>query len=308
MQEKILNYYEQIPEENTFVDVLADITHKCNMTCKNCYIPNRDIPDMDLEKFKDFMQRLAGKAFIRIIGAEPTMNPNCADYIRAVYEAKNGHSCSIVTNGLRLSHKTYLDSLMQAGLRHVGISMNGVDNDDWYEAIDEMRCATKKVQALRNCVERKMQINVSTIIIPEINREAPAALKEMIEREKIRNIMLRIKNVGQIGRYQKESDDNAKLDDLVKLCAEQFEISEDYIWSHHGQPYYNKFVEKNSILFPLREGSKLFNRGRWVKITNWDSDNESGIPDPNSKRRGRITEDFTIAPMYEHVKMNEGGY
>ena len=48
------------------------------------------------------------------------------------------------------------------------------------------------------------------------------------------------------------------------------------IFGAFGAPYYNKFSEKNSILFP-REGNKLLNRGRWVKITNWDTDNEGGI-------------------------------
>ena len=120
--------------------------------------------------------------------------------------------------------------------------------------------------------------------------------------------MMRIKNVGQLGRYQKDKDGNIKLNGLVKLCADQFNVSEDYIWSFHGVPYYNKFNEKNSILFPLREGNKLLNRGKWVKITNWDTDNEGGIPDPGSKRRGRITEDFKIAPFYEHAKENEGVY
>ena len=59
----------------------------------------------------------------------------------------------------------------------------------------------------------------------------PARLKELIEKEKIRNVMMRIKNVGQLGRYQKDKDGNIKLDGLVKLCAEQFNVSEDYIWS-----------------------------------------------------------------------------
>lgn len=306
--QKLFNYNEIEPEENTFVDICADITHQCNMTCKNCYIPNRDIPDMDLDKFKDFMNRLGGKAFIRIIGAEPTMSKNCAEFIKAVYEPKNGHSCTLVTNGLRLSHKKYLDSLIQAGLRSVTLSLNGVDNDDWYEQIDEMRCASKKMKALRNIVERKMNLNTGTIIIPEINYEAPARLLEVIEKENVKNVMMRIKNVGQLGRYQKDADENIKMDGLVKLCSEQFGVSEDYIWSHHGVPYYNKFNEKNSILFPLREGNKLFNRGRWVKITNWDTDNEGGIPDPGSERRGRVTQDFRIAPFYEHAKENEGGY
>ena len=41
-------YYELDPEDNHFTDVTADVTHQCNMTCQNCYIPNRDIPDMDI--------------------------------------------------------------------------------------------------------------------------------------------------------------------------------------------------------------------------------------------------------------------
>ena len=312
MAQELFQYKITEPEDNTFADIFADITHQCNMTCKNCYIPGRDIPDMDLDKFKDLMSKLGGRAFIRIIGAEPTVAPQCAEFIRAVYEhgRTNGrkHSCTLVTNGLRLSHKKYLDKLFEAGLRSVTLSLNGVDNDDWYEQIDEMRCATKKLKALRNVVDRKMNLNTGTIIVPEINYEAPARLNELIEREKIRNIMMRIKNVGQIGRYQKDADGNIKLDGLVKLCADQFNVSEDYIWSFHGVPYYNKFIEKNSILFPLREGNKLLNRGRWVKITNWDTDNENGIPDPGSIRRGRITQNFKLAPFYEHVKENEGGY
>jgi len=312
MIHKLFNYEITEPEDNTFVDICADITHKCNMTCKNCYIPSREPPDMDLDRFKDFMDRLGGRAFVRIIGAEPTMSPNCANFIRAVYEhgRTDGrkHSCTLVTNGLRLSHAKYLNTLIEAGLRSVTLSLNGVDNDDWYEQIDEMRCAKKKLKALRNIVDRKMNLNTGTIIIPEINYEAPARLKELIEKENINNVMMRIKNVGQLGRYQKDKDGNIKMEGLVKLCADQFNVSEDYIWSFHGVPYYNKFSEKNTILFPLKEGNKLLNRGRWVKITNWDTDNEGGIPDPGSKRRGRITQDFKLAPFYEHTKENEGGY
>jgi len=318
MAEEIFTYKELFqykvtePEDNKFVDIFADITHKCNMTCKNCYIPSREPPDMDLDKFKDFMSRLGGRAFIRIIGAEPTVSPNCAEFIRAVYEygRTNGrkHSCTMVTNGLRLSHAKYLDTLFKAGLRHVTLSLNGVDNDDWYEQIDEMRCAKKKMKALRNIADRKMNLNTGTIIIEGINEEAPGRLLSVIEKENINNIMMRIKNVGQIGRYQKDADENLKMDKLVKLCADQFNLSEDYIWSHHGVPYYNTFWEPNTILFPLREGNKMYNRGRWVKITNWDTENDNGIPDPGSKRRGRITQDFKLAPFYEHVKANEGGY
>lgn len=304
--EKIVNYYEQSPEENTFMDIMADITHKCNMTCKNCYIPNRDVPDMDLEKFRDFLSRLDGRCMIRIVGAEPTMNPRCDDYIKAVFEFE--HRCILLTNGLRLAHKSYVDKIHDSGLRHVYLSLNGVDNDDLYEAIDELRCAEKKISALRNLKKRKFILDTGTIIVPGVNEDAPGALLELFDKENINNVLMRIKNVGQLGRYQTEVDDNVKLNQLVKLCAEQMNVSEDYINSFRDAKLYGMYQESNSILFPLREGNKVLNRGRWVKITNWDTDNESGIPDPNSQRRGRITENFTVAPLYEHIKMNEGGY
>ena len=50
------------------------------------------------------------------------------------------------------------------------------------------------MKALRNIVDRKIT-NTRAIIIPEINYEAPARLLEVIEREKINNVMMRIKNV-----------------------------------------------------------------------------------------------------------------
>ena len=45
-----IKYYEQKPEENTFNLIVVDLTHRCNMNCENCYIPNRDLPDMDVNK------------------------------------------------------------------------------------------------------------------------------------------------------------------------------------------------------------------------------------------------------------------
>ena len=52
-----MSYYEIEPEESQFGSVVADITHKCNMECANCYIPNRDIPDMDIDKFYNVVSR-----------------------------------------------------------------------------------------------------------------------------------------------------------------------------------------------------------------------------------------------------------
>jgi hypothetical protein len=45
----------------------------------------------------------------------------------------------------------------------------------------------------------------------------------------------------------------------------------------------------------------------WIKVTDW-SPEDSDIPDPGSIRRGRITQEFKVAPFFEHVKLNEFQY
>ena len=63
-----MKYTKYQPEENPFMFLVADITHKCNMTCKNCYIPNRDIPDMDFNKFVEFsVRQIKSKGIVKYL-------------------------------------------------------------------------------------------------------------------------------------------------------------------------------------------------------------------------------------------------
>ena len=75
------NYYEIEPENNIFQDVVIDVTHRCNMSCKNCYIPNREIPDMDKDKMLEAIKKFPKRTMIRIIGAEPTMRRDLPELI-----------------------------------------------------------------------------------------------------------------------------------------------------------------------------------------------------------------------------------
>ena len=72
------------PEHNTFDAIIADLTHQCNMECSNCYLPNRDIPDMDKERLYDLVGRLPRRTFIRLIGAEPTLREDLHDIVRKI--------------------------------------------------------------------------------------------------------------------------------------------------------------------------------------------------------------------------------
>ena len=290
-----LNYYELEPEENTFIEVVADVTHRCNMMCKNCYIPNRDVPDMDIDKLIDCVSRFPKRTMVRIIGAEPTMRKDLPEIVARIKKA--GHKVCLLTNGLRLSRERYCRELKEAGLRHVYISMNGVDDDDWYEKIDELRCAGKKVQALENARDMNWVIDIGCILVKGVNDDAPKRMAELLERLNIDNAILRFKNVGQIGRHM-EGFENHTLEELTDRVARAFGVTE----------VKSRPVGPDSIVFPVGDGSGLMYRsGIWIKITDWDATGKEA-PLLNSTRRGRITQDFKVAPFFEHVKLNEGGY
>ena len=302
--------YEKFPpEENPFMFLVADITHRCNMTCKNCYIPNRDIPDMDFNKFVEFIDRLPKKTLIRLIGAEPTMNRELPLYIQALKE--RGHRTALLSNGLRFSHKKYLAMIKDAGLENIYVSLNGVDNDDWYEEIDEMRCASKKLRAVQNIIDSGIRLETGTIIVKGINEEAPARLNKLLfETHDVKDTLIRIKNVGQIGRHMDDADGSFTMDELIKICADGFGISEEFIHEYKNSGRNPLNHEPNTCVFPLDGIGRSMLRGAWVKITNWivHEDSPNQMPDPGSIRRGRITEDFMCAPFFEDVKENEFGY
>ena len=44
-----------------------------------------------------------------------------------------------------------------------------------------------------------------------------------------------------------------------------------------------------------------------VRLIDWQT-NDDGVIDHDNPNRGRLTENFTIAPFFEHVKANENGY
>ena len=205
------------PRENTFETVMVDITHRCNMRCANCYLPNRDVPDMDIARLEACLAQFPQRANIRIAGAEPTMRSDLPEIVARI--KRSGHRVVLLTNGLRLAHEHYVRELRDAGLRHVYISLNGADNDDWYERIDGLRCAAKKLQAVGNIVAKRMVLNTGAILIRGINEGVVKRIVDLVRSHAPRHALIRFKNVGALGRYDKEAEKNnlgmAEMEELV---------------------------------------------------------------------------------------------
>ncbi len=284
------------PEQNPFETLMVDLTHRCNMACANCYIPDRDQPDMDVEQLYDCLARLPRRTNIRLAGAEATMRRDLPDIIARIRGL--GHRVVLLTNGLRLANTNYVTRLRAAGLRHVYVSMNGADNDDWYGAIDGMRCADKKLAAVRNVVDARMILNTGTILARGVNDGVVERMLGLVQNDlRGRHALIRFKNIGALGRYDKESERrNYAMAEMVGQVARAIGRPAREL---DGQRMIKGIDDRNTRLFPVIAGTPP-GQGVWIKITDWQRD-ASGRVDAGSKRRGRVTDAFQVAPFFEMV-------
>lgn len=269
-----------LPEDCPYETVIIDITHRCNMACRNCYIPNRTIPDLDTEWVSSMMRRLPRGTNVRFVGAEPTLHPGLP---RMIAEARRHRLHPVLlSNGLRLADPSYVRELKSAGLRVVYISLNGGFDDDLYEAIDDLRCSERKVAALENLRAENLYTSVGMIIVRGVNESEPANVLDYIRSAPfIRELHLR--SVGAIGRYMPDSTLTLQeLADVLRRAAGA---------DGHTVP-----------LRPNRDShiEMRFTQRLRVHLTVW--------PEFGSTRRGRLTPEGTIQPFFEHVLDNEGGY
>ncbi len=293
VKDPIVNYYEVEPEDSQFYTIGVDVTHRCNMECANCYSPIRDLPDVPLSDLLTFFKRLGKRTEVRLTGGEPTLRKDLPEMIRAINE--HGHRAAIMTNGLKLSDLDYCKTLKAAGLKFVCMSMNGADDDEVYLKMDGRKCAELKMKALENIVSLGFFININCILVRDVNPHIPQRLAKLLEKLNV-NGVLRFRNIGMLGRYMKVP--NYQFDEMVTLLAQAFGKDPQKIVQLNQV---NGFEEEHNILFPIQENKKFGTI--WVKVTDWRPGADS-IPDPNSKRRGRMTKDLKVAPFFEHAKLN----
>lgn len=283
------------PSQNPFETIIVDLTNRCNMNCNNCYIPNRNLPDIQSELILNAISKLPQRTNIRLAGAEPTLRKDLPEIIQNIRSL--GHRVAIMTNGLRLANLSYVRALKKSGLRHVYISLNGVDDDSWYLEIDQLACARKKMSAFDNLVSERMLINTGTILVRGLNEGAVSKMIDLAYQSNLRHMVIKFRNIGAIGRYDQQAEDkNLSFDEMILIVANALGRPSSEIRSHN---LIKGFEEENSILFPIVEGMAP-GSGVWIKVTNWQADN-SGAVDFGSDRRGQLLRNMRVACFFENI-------
>lgn len=284
-----IKFFKDIePEDSTYQYVYIDLVHRCNMECNNCYLPNRDYPDVDYDKLVEFIGKFKIRTEFRLIGGEPTLYSKLPELIKTIKSNQLNHRVTLVTNGLKLASKKYVKTLKESGLNRVYLSMNGFDDDDLYQKIDNMKCARLKMRALENILSNKIGMSVGFIVVKNINEHAIDKMIDYFIKGNHR-MTFEFRNIGTIGRNMLGTIENYDYKSLIDILENKFQFDKH---SAHIDDQYSKVYKINKFIIRIND---------WGIFSN-------GMHETANKLRGRMTENFKVASFFEHLKENEWEY
>ena len=142
------------------------VTYRCNNDCAHCYnARERNFPELSTEKWFEVLDQLwaLGVPHIIFTGGEATLRNDLPDLIR--HAESNGQITGLNTNARRLSDEKYVQSLVEAGLDHVQITVESC-NEQIHDEMMRARGAFKQtIAGLKNALSSKLYVMTNTTML-----------------------------------------------------------------------------------------------------------------------------------------------
>lgn len=163
------------------VHAVWEITLACDLKCAHCgsRAEHRRPAELTTEECIDLIDQLhqMGCREITLIGGEAYLRRDWTTLIAAIVE--RGIYCGVQTGARNLT-PARIEAAWQAGLRHVGVSIDGIG-----ETHDRQRGVPgsfdRAVEAIRNLHARGMRATVNSQINPLSRHQLPALLDLLVE-------------------------------------------------------------------------------------------------------------------------------
>lgn len=123
-----------LEKEHPLRQLFWEVTLRCNLACRHCGSDCRKeaaVPDMPLEHFLPVLDDVAtitepNKVMINTVGGEPLVREDIVECGKAITD--RGFRWGFVTNGVLLT-KDLLKQLLDAGLRSIAVSLDGLEEE-----------------------------------------------------------------------------------------------------------------------------------------------------------------------------------
>lgn len=142
------------------------VTYRCNNDCAHCYnARERNFPELSTEQWFRILDQLwaLGVPHIVFTGGEATLRNDLPELIR--HAESNGQITGLNTNARRLADERYVQSLVEAGLDHVQITVESCNEQVHDEMMRAKGAFRQTVEGLRNALNNKLYVMTNTTML-----------------------------------------------------------------------------------------------------------------------------------------------
>lgn len=154
------------------------LTYRCNNECAHCYNPAQSTQvELSTDEWKRVLDRLWDVHIPHIIftGGEPTLRSDLPELI--AYAEGLGQITGLNTNGRRLQDSRYLESLIQAGLDHVQITLESHDAEIHDKMVNRTGAWRQTTAGIRNALDSRLYVMTNTTML----RDNASSLSETLD-------------------------------------------------------------------------------------------------------------------------------
>lgn len=158
------------------------ITYRCNNNCAHCYnARSRQHPELSTGQWKHILDRLweIGIPHVVFTGGEPTLRDDLPELI--AHAEKNGQITGINTNGRRLKDAQFVQSLIDAGLDHVQITLESHEAEVHDRMVQARGAWQDTVAGLRSVLNTKLYVMTNTTLLRHNAPQISATLDFLAE-------------------------------------------------------------------------------------------------------------------------------
>lgn len=144
------------------------VTYRCNNACAHCYnARERSYPEMDTEKWIQVLDRLWELSIPHVVftGGEPTLRNDLPELI--AHAEANGQITGLNTNARRLSDRSFVEQLVEAGLDHVQVTVESHDPNIHDQMVLAKGAWRQTIAGLENALETPLFVMTNTTMLRE---------------------------------------------------------------------------------------------------------------------------------------------
>ena len=165
---KMLSISEELKQKclagNIPYSVLIELTHRCNLACKHCFVVPEDRNELSADNIKDILDQLieAGTFYVGWTGGEIFTRSDCCDIMD--YAREKGFFQILLTNGTLIDEKRadFIKSIQPSG---VEISLLGATPETHNSITQVPGSFEKTVRAIRMLVQMGVVVYTKTTLM-----------------------------------------------------------------------------------------------------------------------------------------------